>query len=82
MPDDLKYSRNDLRKAMFHSPITLNIDKVELPIIKGRRPQKKIDKLILPLSPVQLGEFYFRFQERKWCPRSLKENNNFPRNRT
>ena len=62
---------------MFHSPIKLNVDKVELPIIKRSR-QKKIDQLILPLSPVQLREFYFRVQEKKWCPLSLKRQLQFP----
>ena len=57
----LKYSRNDQRKAMFHSPITLNVDKVELPIIKRRTEltKKKIDKLILPLYPVQIRGVLF-----------------------
>ena len=62
---------------MFHSLITLNVDKVELPIIKRSR-QKNIDKLILPPSPVQLREFYFRVQVRKRCPLSLKRQLQFP----
>ena len=65
MPDDLKYSRNDHRKAMFHSPITLGVDKVELHIIKKKLSrQKKINKLILPIYPVQLRCFIFAFKKR------------------
>ena len=67
MPDDLKNSRNDHRKAMFHSPITLKVDNGEHPIIKIRTEltKKKIDQLILPLFPVQLREVLFSHSKKK-----------------
>ena len=67
MPDYFKYSSNDHRKAMFHSPMTLSVDKVELHIIKKKLSgqKKKIDKLILPIYPVQLRCFIFAFKKKK-----------------
>ena len=60
---NLKYTRNDYRntqemiierRCVILLAFFVMVAKIELPIIKRKSPQKKIDKLILSLYQVQL----------------------------
>ena len=72
------------RRAWFYSPITLNVKKIELPIIKKKKSKKKIDNRINPflfstsftVSAVNLS-FIFAFQKGHGAQHRLGLYNHF-----